>query len=574
MGDEGRGPGSEGGRRLSAVEWFRGHRGAAAVAAGVVAAFVLGYLVGRVGRAPEKSGGHAKSEQAAEEKPLFYYCSMRPQIRQPAPGKCPICAMDLIPAHEGGAGEELGPRELKLSEAAQSLAEIRTSPVERRFVTAEVRMVGKIEYDETRLKHITAWVGGRLDRLYADYTGITVKKGDHMVLLYSPEILAAQEELLQAIKAARELRRSGSESVRRAALATVEAAREKLRLWGLTPEQVADIELRRKPSDHITIHAPIGGIVVHKHVAEGMYVKTGTRIYAIADLTQLWVKLDAYESDLPFVKLRQEVEFTTESSPGEVFKGVVAFIDPVLDAKTRTVKVRVNVPNRSGKLKPGMFVRATLRAKVAKGGRVMGPDLSGKWICPMHLEIIKDAADKCDLCGMPLEPAENLGYVPAGEPEPPLVIPATAPLITGKRAVVYVAVPDKKGVFEGREIILGPRAGDYYIVNEGLREGELVVTNGAFKIDADLQIKAKPSMMSPGGGRPAAAPAGAAKAQTTCPVMGGKINRKLHADHDGKRVYFCCPGCFEPFKKDPAKYIKKLEDQGVIVEKAPATGGK
>ena len=212
-------------------------------------------------------------------------------------------------------------------------------------------------------------------------------------------------------------------------------------------------------------------------------------------------------------------------------------------------------------------------AKVAKGGRVAGPDLSGKWICPMHLEVVKDAADKCDLCGMPLEPAENLGYVPAGEAEPPLVIPATAPLTTGKRAVVYVAVPGRKGVFEGREIVLGPRAGDYYIVREGLEERELVVTNGAFKIDADLQIKAKPSMMSPGGG-PSAASSGGPKAQTTCPVMGGKINRKLHADHDGKRVYFCCPGCFEPFKKDPAKYIKKLEDQGVTVEKAPAAGGK
>lgn len=574
MSDEDRGSEREPGRTRSAIDRFRGHRGTAAVAAGVVTAFVLGYLVGRVGRPPEKGGEHAKTGHAAEAKPLFYYCSMHPHIRKPGPGTCDICAMDLIPAHEEGAGGKLGPRELRLSEAAQSLAEIRTSPVERRFVEAEVRMVGKIEYDETRLKHITAWVGGRLDRLYADYTGMTVKKGDHMVLLYSPEILAAQEELLQAIKAARELGRSGSESVRRTALATVDASREKLRLWGLTSEQVAQIERRQKPADHITIHAPIGGIVVGKHVAEGMYVKTGTRIYAIADLTQLWVKLDAYESDLPFVKLRQEVEFTTESRPGEVFKGVVAFIDPVLDAKTRTVKVRVNVPNRSGKLKPGMFVRATLRAKVAKGGRVRGPDLSGNWICPMHVEIVKDAADKCDLCGMPLEPAENLGYVPAGEAEPPLVIPATAPLTTGKRAIVYVAVPGRKGVFAGREIVLGPRAGDHYIVNEGLAERELVVTNGAFKIDADLQIKAKPSMMSPGGGRPAAAPSGAAKAQTTCPVMGGKIDRKLHADHAGKRVYFCCLACLKPFNKDPAKYIKKLEDAGVTVEKAPPLGGR
>jgi Cu(I)/Ag(I) efflux system membrane fusion protein len=161
------------------------------------------------------------------------------------------------------------------------------------------------------------------------------------------------------------------------------------------------------------------------------------------------------------------------------------------------VKVRVNVDNSDGKLKPEMFVRAVLRAKVAQGGAVMDPDLAGKWICPMHPSIVKTQSGECDICQMDLVPTESL-YTAASEPsEPPLVIPATAPLITGKRAVVYVQVPGaKKPTFEGREVVLGPRAGNYYLVKEGLEEGEIVVTKGNFKIDSALQIEAKPSMMS------------------------------------------------------------------------------
>jgi Cu(I)/Ag(I) efflux system membrane fusion protein len=367
-------------------------------------------------------------------------------------------------------------------------------------------MVGKIDYDETRLAYITARFPGRLDRLYVDYTGIPVTKGDHMVEVYSPDLLTAQEELLQALRTVKELERSELASMKETARRTVEAAREKLRLWELTAEQVDAIEKRGVTIDRMTIYAPMGGIVIHKNALEGMYVNVGTRIYTIADLTQVWAKLDAYESDFQWLKYGQEVEFETESYPGEVFKGTIAFIDPVLDAKTRTVKVRVNVPNADGRLKPEMFVRATVRSKVAAGGKVIEPELIGKWMCPMHPEIVKDGAGTCDICGMPLKTTESLGYVSAddaGAQEVPLVIPASAPLITGKRAVVYVKVPDKEGVFDGREVVLGPRAGDYYLVEEGLQEGELVVVNGNFKIDSALQIMAKPSMMSPEGGAPA-----------------------------------------------------------------------
>jgi Cu(I)/Ag(I) efflux system membrane fusion protein len=231
----------------------------------------------------------------------------------------------------------------------------------------------------------------------------------------------------------------------------------------LTGKQIEEIELRGKTTDHVTIYTPISGVVIHKNGLEGMYVETGTKIYTIADLSQVWVKLDAYESDLIWIRKDQKVEFETDAYPGETFKGKVVFIDPFLDPKTRTAKVRVNVPNPEGKLRPEIFVRAEVHTVIKR-----------------ERDVIKGVKSN----------------------QPPLVIPATAPLFTGKRAIVYVEVPDKKGTYEGREVLLGPRAGEFYIVREGLSEGEKVVVNGNFKIDSAIQILAKPSMMSPEGGAP------------------------------------------------------------------------
>lgn len=442
---------------------------------------------------------HANTDESGEQAE-FYTCSMHPQIQKTGPGKCPLCGMDLIPVTKG-QGKDEGPRDLTMSPRAVRLAEIQSTAVERKYVMAEVRMVGKVDYDESKVSYITAWVPGRLDRLYVDYTGIEVNEGDHLVNLYSPDLLQAQEELISALTAASDLSESDSEYLKERAVSSIQSAREKLRLWGLSPKQIKEIEAQRQPTDHITINSPISGIVVHKNAVEGMYVKTGTQVYTIADLSQVWVKLDAYESDLAWLHYGQEVEFRTEAYPGEVFKGQVAFIDPILDSRTRTVKVRVNLPNPKGRLKPEMFVRAVVKAMVSENGRVMNESLAGKWISPMHPEIIKDGPGKCDVCGMDLVSAESLGYVEAEGEGASLVIPASAPLVTGKRAVVYV---DKgEGVFEGREIELGPRAGAYYLVKSGLEQGEKVVTKGNFKIDSAIQIMAKPSMMNPKGGGPA-----------------------------------------------------------------------
>ncbi len=406
----------------------------------------VGYTIGRSGAAPPR--GRETAAGGAPEAEVWT-CAMHPQIRQPKPGRCPICAMDLVPVTGGGGEVRARAGEIRLSEAARKLAEIETAPVERRRVTVEVRMGGRVEYDETRVSRITAWVPGRLDRLYIDYTGVPVKRGDRMVSLYSPELVAAQEELLQSVLAVERLEGSGAESLKRTAEQTVEAAREKLRLWGLAPEQISEIERRGTAADRVDILAPAGGVVVRKDAVEGEYVTTGTPVYTIADLSRVWVKLDAYESDLVWVRAGQRVEFTVEALPGGKFEGEIAFVDPVLDAVTRTAKARVNVDNPGGDLKPGMFVRAVVMAAA-------GSDSAGR---------------------------------------PPLVVPASAPLVTGERAVVYVE--KEPGVYAGVEVSLGPRAGDYYVVREGLEEGQCVVTRGNFKIDSAIQIMAGPSMMNP-----------------------------------------------------------------------------
>ena len=486
------------------AKWLAGK--AALIPAGI-ACLAIGYFL-HWALSPAASG--LPTTRAASTQPggtktraQLYVCSMNfshhPYFSSTDPDeKCGYCGMQSIPATaEQTAGGD--PNRTRLSDAAVKLLDVRTEPVRHMFPQAEIRMVGKIDFDETKLAYITAWVPGRLDRLFVDYTGVPVRKGDHMVELYSPELLSAQEELLAGIKAVRELKDSDLAVVRKSTLDMVKAAREKLRLWGLAPEQIEAIETSAKASDHITIRAPAGGIVIRKTAQQGMYVKTGDRIYTIADLKSVWVNLRAYESDLMWLRYGQKVEFTSVAYPGEKFSGTISFIDPVLDAGTRTVKVRVNASNAEGRLKPGMFVKAAVRTKIAAGGKVMDAALADKWICPMHPSVIKDSAGICDICEMDIVPAKSLGYVSgadASKGDKPLVIPASAALLTGKRAVVYVRVKDApQPTFELRTVELGLRAGRYYIVRGGLKAGERVVTRGNFAIDSERQLSAKPGML-------------------------------------------------------------------------------
>ncbi|MGI9012850.1 MAG: efflux RND transporter periplasmic adaptor subunit [Phycisphaerales bacterium] len=465
----------------------------------ILIAFIAGWLLG------EDSGDDEPANDAtvaaandADGSPQMYTCSMHPQVRLPDPNaKCPICFMDLIPVPKDDDGGDRGERELTMTPTAMKLANIQTTPVVRMFPQRTVRLFGRLDYDQTRIATISAYFPGRLERLFVDYTGVRVKEGDHLAEIYSPELIAAQEELRQA-RASLDAISGGSEIVRSSTEATYKATKEKLRLWGLTDEQVREIENSDALLERLTIYSPIGGIVTHKRATEGMYVQTGEQIYQVADLDRLWLNLEAYESQLPWLRYGQQVEFTVESMPGQTFAGTIAFIDPTVDPMTRTIPVRVNVDNTQGLLKPGMYARTVVKTKIASYGQIISDDLAGKWISPMHPEIIKDGPGQCDICGMDLVPVEELGYRTVDATlEPPLVIPATAPLITGERAVVYVKLEKgDKPSFEGRVVTLGPEAGGYFIVLDGLREGEYVVTNGAFKIDSALQIAARPSMMS------------------------------------------------------------------------------
>jgi membrane fusion protein, copper/silver efflux system len=483
----------------------------------VLVAFVAGRMTGRT---PVTAVAHNDQvlDKSDSQTVQMYTCSMHPHVRSPNPNdKCPICGMDLIPVPSDGDDHGDGELpQLRLSPRAVALMNIQTWPAERRTIEVPVRLFGRIEADETRLRSIAAWVPGRLDRLYVDFTGVQVQQGDPMVEIYSPRLIAAQEELLQARRGAEDLQRSGLEIIRETSEATLLASREKLRLLGLAPEQIEQIERAGKVTDHLVIHAPVGGVVTERLATQGAYVETGHPIYRIADLSQVWVNLEVYESDLQWLQLGQEAVFTTEAFPGEQFTGQIAFIHPVLDQATRTVRVRLNAPNPDGRLKPGMFARGTVHARIGTLPLPVQPepqfsdqppligDVPEREPAPAaHPDHKQESHDLHQVQAQPLPPRH-----PEHDLDTdllPLVIPASAPLLTGRRAVVYVRLPEtERPTFEARNVVLGPRAGDYYLVREGLAEGELVVTHGNFKIDSELQIRGRPSMMAPEGGAPPA----------------------------------------------------------------------
>jgi Cu(I)/Ag(I) efflux system membrane fusion protein len=444
----------------------------------ILATLFVGWLLGRftTSRSQANDGNTSQVATASE-----YTCSMHPQIRQPKPGKCPICAMDLIPA---GSSDTGGPaRELSLSPHAKALARIVTTPVERRIPEAEIRLFGRVLPDESRVRSLSARFPARIEQLYVNYTGLKVQAGDHLAAIYSPDLLTAQSELLSALKF------NDPRALR--------SARDKFALWGFSQKTISDIETRGTPTDTLDIDAPLSGFVTDKKVAEGDYVDTGAVMFQITDLSAVWVVLDAYEMDKSWLRFGQPVTFTAEALPGQAFEGRIAFIPPVLDPVSRTFKVRLNIDNPDLLLRPGMFITGTVHARFSGTGVQADPSLADKWISPMHPEIVKSEPGTCDVCGMDLVPASELGYSSASEEEPPVVVPATAVLQTGRRAIVYIEVPDRDApTYEGREIVLGPRAGDVYVVASGLEAGERVVVHGAFKLDSALQLLAKPSMMS------------------------------------------------------------------------------
>jgi Cu(I)/Ag(I) efflux system membrane fusion protein len=438
----------------------------------------------------------AAAPMAAQTAPAgtVYTCPMHPQIRQPNPGRCPICSMPLELATAAvGAQDEYA---VMIEPAARRLANIATQPVEKRPVARTIESIGRIAIDESRQATIAAYIAGRIERLFADYTGIQVAKGDHLAVIYSPQLYAAQVEYLESRRALAAMDGAALASVRRSQERLAEGARQRLTELGMTAEQLAKLETTQAAQSRITIYAPIGGTVVEKMVVEGKYVEVGEPIYRIADLSTVWLLLQLFPEDVALVRFGQRVEVEVQSLPGEAFEGRVAFIDPIVDESTRTVDVRVELLNERGLLRPGDYARAELIVPLGEQGQVYDADLAGKWISPMHPQIIRDAPGQCPICGMDLVSTREYGYSDAPVPRPELlIVPRGAVLMTGGTSLVYVET--EPGRFELRPVKLGPLLRDEAVILEGLSAGEQVAVNGNFLIDSQMQLAGKPSLIDP-----------------------------------------------------------------------------
>ncbi len=420
-------------------------------------AVLVAFAVGRWTSGDGEAAHRTEPEEPARE--TVYYCPMHPEQTSTNPdATCPICGMDLVAGDPDDEDDRDLPR-LRLSERSMALMNVEVSPVERRTIEAPLHFLGRLEADETRLRDVVARSSGYVEQLYANYQWQMVAEGEPLAEIYSPEVRAAARELL--------VNQSGVLAGNQGAL---EGAKGRLTRLGVSADQIAEILETGEAPRTFQIRSPITGHIMNLSGREGHWLDEGDRLVQIMNPSGLWLQLDVYERDLAWLRRGLPVAFTVEAFPGEAFAGEVSFIDPHLDPRSRTVRVRVDVPNPELRLKPGMFARGSILMRIGE--------------------------PRPDLLEAP-PPIDDIAGIRDEAAEPPLLIPASAPLITGRRAIVYVKDPDaERPTFEGRRIVLGSRAGDYYLVREGLDEGELVVTRGAFKIDSELQIRGRPSMMS------------------------------------------------------------------------------
>lgn len=380
---------------------------------------------------------HTESTHSHEQgEEVIYTCSMHPQIRQNEPGKCPICGMDLIPLTSKSDKGDSSPFVHTMSPEAIVLANVQTQKVKSTSPEHEIYLSGKVAINEQKLAVITANYSGRIENMYIDFTGQIISKGQRLASIYSPELVTAQMELIEALK------------LKEINPALYNASREKLRLWKISESQIKEIERSGVVLTEFDVYADRSGIVSRRDISKGDFVGKGTVLFEIVDLSNVWILLDAYESDLPLLRVGQKISFTVTSIPGREFTSNIIFIDPFINPQTRTAAVRAEISNPQQVLKPEMFVKGKVNARLA-------------------------TSDKS------------------------LVIPNTSLLWTGKRSVVYVKVPNAEfPSFEMREITLGASLGEFYVVESGLTEGEEIVTNGVFAIDGAAQLSGNYSMMN------------------------------------------------------------------------------
>ena len=366
-------------------------------------------------------------------------CSMHPQILSEAPGDCPICGMDLIPAETRAEG--LLADQFKLTANAMALANIQTSIVgSGKAEDNEIQLSGKIAENEATNVVQVSYFSGRIETLAIGFIGEEVFKGQLLATMYSPELYAAQQELITAL------------SLKDTQPALYKAVRTKLKLWKLSESQINKIEMSGKIQEIFPVYATVSGTVSEKLVAEGAAIKKGQPLFKIANLETVWASFDVYENQINRFKKGQEITITTNAAPNNLYKSKVAFIDPILNTSTRTVTLRAVLPNKEGMFKPGMFVEGEIKTINSKETEV-------------------------------------------------IAIPSSAVLWTGKRSVVYLKATINESVFEIRKITLGNKNGSTYEVLSGLKNGDEIVTNGTFTIDAAAQLQGKKSMMNKKGGK-------------------------------------------------------------------------
>ncbi len=411
------------------------------IAAGIL---ILGIILGNMFSGGDSETTHAEGEHEFVQDPetQLWTCSMHPQIRMEEPGNCPICGMELIPLEETSeATENIAANEIVMNEEAYQLANIQTTVVEKASASKEIRLLGRVKPDERRLYSQVSHIPGRIERLYVNFTGEKVFVGQKIVRIYSPELISAQKELFEAIKS-KEIYPQ-----------LYTASRNKLKLWKLTDKQIDAIEASGNVQEQIDILSDHTGYVMNRNVELGDYIKAGGNLFDIANLSTVWIMFEAYEADIPWIHVGDKVSFSIQAIPEKNFEGKITYVDPFVSPNTRVAKVRVEVKNPSNKLLPEMYASGIIKAKMK---------------------------------GM-----ENT-----------IVIPKSAVLWTGKRAVVYVKIPHEKTIsFVYREITLGQDMGQFYTVQVGLEEGETVATNGVFRIDASAQLLGQKSMMNPEGGK-------------------------------------------------------------------------
>jgi len=444
-------------------------------------------LVPTPGAAPVKASPQQTTAQATDER---YICPMMCTDPSSEPGKCPVCAMDLVKATSGAGG---GERSVSIDSHARRILGIRIADAKSGEVYRTIRTIGGIDYDEEQVATIAAYIDGRLEELFAEYVGVTVAKGDDLAVLYSPQLYSAQSEFLSS-------RDTPALNALGGGARLSEIALDNLKELGMSESQIAELRRSGRAEKRLRIASPIGGTVIAKHKVEGDYVKTGEPIYRVVDLSIVWLMIELYPSDAAAVRIGQQVEAEFQSLPGEVYTGRVAFIDPMVNEVTRTVAVRVEMTNFDGRLKPGDYATATIRVPAVKREQVYDPALAGKWISPMHPQIIRNQSGDCPICGMDLIPTRELGYVDEPLPDQGVVsVPRSAVLMAGDNSVVYVET--EPGLFELRQVILGAMTDDSAVILDGISANETVATDGNFLIDSQMQLGGKPSLMDPTRGQ-------------------------------------------------------------------------